>query len=112
MAKNTYKKWMVALVNLDPTVGVEIRKTRPCLIISPDAANKNLHTVVIAPLTSTIRNIPTRLLVNFDNQPGEICFDQIKAIDITRIIKALGNIDPAYRKSITQILLTMFGDNE
>jgi len=112
MAKNTYKKWMVVLVNLDPTVGVEIRKTRPCLIISPDEVNKHLLTVVVAPLTSTIRNIPTRILVNFDNQPGEICFDQIKAIDITRIIKVLGNIESAYRKQITQLLLTMFGNGD
>lgn len=101
---------MVVHVNLDPTVGVEIRKTRPCLIISPDAANQNLLTVLVAPLTSTIRNFPTRLIVNFNEQPGEICFDQIKAIDITRIVKILGNLEMAYRKQSTQLLITMFGD--
>lgn len=111
MAKNPYKKRMVVLVNLDPTVGVEIMKTRPCLIISPDVANQHLLTLLVAPLTSTIRNIPSRLLVNFNDQPGEICFDQMKALDFIRIVKVLGTIETAYRKQCTQLLLTMFGDS-
>jgi mRNA interferase MazF len=111
MEKNRYKKWMVVLVNLDPTKGAEIKKTRPCLIISPDVANQHLLTVLVAPLTSTIRNIPTRLKINFNSMEGEVCFDQIKAVDTSRIIKILGSLDIASRKQSTQLLLTMFGDD-
>ncbi len=82
MATNNYKKWHVVLVDLNPVKGTEISKIRPCLIISPDAANKHLKTVIVAPLTSAIRNIPTRLHSNFNGKQGEICFDQMRAIDV------------------------------
>lgn len=107
---NRYKKWMVVLVNLSPTIGVEITKTRPCLIISPNVVNKHLQTVIIAPLTSTQRNIPTRLPSNFNGHAGEICFDQMKAIDIVRIIKVLGNIDMKERSAINYLLQQFFSE--
>jgi mRNA interferase MazF len=110
MAKNLYRKWMIVLVNLDPTIGVEIKKIRPCLIVSPDAVNQNLLTVLVAPLTTTIRNIPSRLKIDFNQVRSEVCFDQMKAIDISRIIKILGTIDNSYRKQITLLLHTMFSD--
>jgi mRNA interferase MazF len=108
MALSSYKKWMIVLVNLDPTVGVEIKKTRPCLIVSPDAANKHLQTVIVAPLTSTRRGIPTRLLSNFDKQAGEICFDQLKAVDKIRIAKTLGWLDENERANVNRLLANMF----
>ncbi|HSK14004.1 MAG TPA: type II toxin-antitoxin system PemK/MazF family toxin [Phnomibacter sp.] len=110
MAKDHFKKWMVVLVNLDPTIGAEIKKTRPCLIISPDEANRNLLTVIVAPMTSTVRHIPTRLPVQFDGVAGEICFDQMKAIDARRIVKILGEIDQASRPLVTRSLMTLFDD--
>jgi len=100
MALSNYKKWDVVLVDLNPVKGSEISKIRPCLIISPNVANKHLNTVLVAPLTSTIRQIPTRLYTNFNNKPGEICFDQIKAIDKSRIKKLLGKLDEAEKTSV------------
>ncbi|CAN5664588.1 type II toxin-antitoxin system PemK/MazF family toxin [soil metagenome] len=101
---------MVVLVNLDPTIGVEIKKTRPCLIISPDAANKHLQTVIIAPLATSQRNIPTRLLSNFNGQPGELCFDQMKAIDKVRILKIIGWLEEHEKINVTRLLVTMFNE--
>lgn len=105
-----YSKWDVILVDLNPVKGKEISKIRPCLIISPNAANKNLHTIIVAPLTSTIRNIPTRLISNFNGQDGEICFDQMRAIDKSRIVKTLGSIDVKFRKSANALLSNMFSE--
>ncbi len=75
MASTNNKKCQVVLADLNPVKGKEINMIRPCLIISPDAANKHLQTVIVAPLTSAIRNIPTRLHSNFNGKQGEICFD-------------------------------------
>jgi len=110
MTTNNYKKWEVVLVDFNPVIGKEISKVRPCLIISPTVANKHLYTVIIAPLTSTIRNIPTRILSNFNGKPGEICFDQIKAIDKSRIIKILGVLDQSERKQVNLLLVNMFSE--
>lgn len=110
MAIVNCNKWQVVLVDLNPIVGKEMSKVRPCLIISPNAANKNLSTVIIAPLTSTIRNIPTRIQSNFDRRPGEICFDQMKAIDKKRIVKLLGTLDHSERLKVNQLLANMFGE--
>jgi mRNA interferase MazF len=110
MALSNYKKWQILLVNLNPVKGKEISKVRPCLIVSPNAANKHLQTVIVAPLTSTIRKIPTRLQTNFGNMGGEICFDQIRAVDKNRIIKVLGNLDVNERKAVNQLLQNMFSE--
>jgi mRNA interferase MazF len=110
MALSSYKKWNVVLVNLNPVKGSEISKIRPCLIISPNVANKHLTTVIVAPLTSTIRNIPTRLFSNFNKKPGEMCFDQMKAIDKGRIQKLLGSLDQSERKSVNALLANMFSE--
>jgi mRNA interferase MazF len=112
MAKNTYKKWMIVLVNLDLTNGVQIKKIRPCLVISPNVVNQHLLTVLVAPLTSTIRNIPTRINVIFNERTSEICFDQIKAIDITSVVKELGSLDNTYRNKCTLLLQTLFSDED
>jgi len=110
MALNDLVKWQVVLVDLNPVKGKEMSKVRPCLIISPNAANKHLHTVIVTPLTSTIRNIPTRLYLVFDGRPGEICFDQMKAIDKTRIIKILGILEQPERNRVNLLLKNMFSE--
>jgi mRNA interferase MazF len=79
----------IVLVNLDPTIGSEIKKTRPCVIISPNEMNKYLRTIVIAPMTTKSRRYPTRIEVKHDNKIGWIVIDQIRTIDKRRIIKIL-----------------------
>jgi mRNA interferase MazF len=104
------KRFDVCLINLDPTIGSEIRKTRPCLIVSPDEMNQStLKTVIIAPLTSTIRhNYPTRILVTFRTKQGQIALDQIRAVDRARIIKNIGKITAAECQDVLCILQEMF----
>ncbi|MDQ6763779.1 MAG: type II toxin-antitoxin system PemK/MazF family toxin [Bacteroidota bacterium] len=86
------KQYQIVLVNLDPTVGSEMKKTRPCVIISPDEMNKHLKTIVIAPMTSNLKNYPTRVEVKHQNLKGRIAIDQIRTIDRARIIKTLGSL--------------------
>jgi mRNA interferase MazF len=87
------QRFDVYLVNLDPTVGSEIQKTRPCLVISPDEINRNIRTVIIAPMTSSLKNYPTRVSCTFRKKQGQIVLDQIRTIDKKRLIKKLGTID-------------------
>jgi mRNA interferase MazF len=105
-----FKKWDIVLVNLDPTIVSEIKKTRPCLIISPNAVNKHLKTLVVAPLTSSLRSIPTRLKINFKNIDGEICFDQMRAIDKSRVINIQGKLDLRYRETVNELLMNFFDE--
>ncbi len=93
-------QYQIVLVNLDPTIGSEMKKTRPCLIISPNELNKYLKTIVIAPLTSNLKSYPTRVLVHHNNQKGTVVLDQIRTIDRKRIVKVLGKISD---KEITQV---------
>lgn len=86
------KQYQIVLLNLDPTVGSEIKKTRPCVIISPDEMNKYLNTVIIAPMTSQSKNYPTRVEVKHGSKTGWVVLDQIRTIDKQRIIKTLGNL--------------------
>ena len=81
------------MLNLDPTVGSEMKKVRPCVVLSPNEMNKYLNNIIIAPMTSTIKGYPTRVEVNFGGKNGEIVLDQIKTVDKIRIIKLLGHID-------------------
>lgn len=86
------KQYQIVLVNLDPTVGSEIKKTRPCVIISPNEMNKYLNTVIIAPMTTQSKTYPTRIEVKYDNKKGWIVLDQIRTIDKQRIYKALDGL--------------------
>lgn len=86
------KQYQIVLVNLEPTLGGEIQKTRPCVIVSPNEINDNLLTVVIAPMTSTSRKYPTRVKVKHNNQVGWVVMDQIRTIDKIRIIKQFGSL--------------------
>jgi mRNA interferase MazF len=85
-------QYQIVLVNLDPTVGSEIKKTRPCVIISPDEMNKYLQTVIIAPMTSQSRHYPTRIEVKHDDKKGWIVLDQLRTVDKQRILKILDKL--------------------
>lgn len=98
----------VYLTNLDPTVGSEIQKTRPCLIISPDEMNHNIRTVIIAPLTSVTKNYPTRIGCHFKGKSGHIVLDQMRTIDKTRLIKKLGTIDSETQMKVISVLQRLF----
>ena len=101
MGINQYE---IVLVNLDPTVGSEIKKTRPCVVISPNEMNKHLNTVVIAPMTSQSKKYPTRIPVSHDNKKGWVVLDQVRTIDKQRIIKTL---DILSEKEIEVVKLTL-----
>ena len=102
------KRFDVYLVNLDPTIGSEIKKTRPCLIISPDEMNRNIRTVIIAPMTSTNKDYPTRVACTFRKKQGQIVLDQIRTLDKIRLIKKLGSIDSKAEANVICILQRMF----
>lgn len=98
----------VYLVALDPTLGSEIKKTRPCIIVSPDEMNRHLKTVIIAPLTSTIKNYPTRVNLTFQGKQGQVVLDQIRTVDNRRLVKKLGIISGKTKLSISNLLIEMF----
>ena len=87
------KQYDVVLINLEPTMGHEIKKSRPCLVISPDELNRNVHTLVIAPMTTRSHPYPTRIPVHFRGKKGWIMLDQIRCIDHLRVLKHLGAIE-------------------
>ena len=102
------KRFDVYLVNLDPTVGSEIQKTRPCLVISPDEINRNIRAVMIAPMTSSLKDYPTRVSCTFRKKQGQIVLDQIRTIDKKRLIKKLGSIDSKAQLDTISILQRLF----
>jgi mRNA interferase MazF len=102
------KRFSVVLVALDPTVGKEIRKTRPCLVISPDEMNDWISTLIVAPMTSKDRDYPSRVNCAFEGVSGQVVLDQIRSIDKRRIIKTLGSIDKRTQKRVLDILADMF----
>jgi mRNA interferase MazF len=98
----------VWLVSLDPTEGSEIKKTRPCLVISPDEMNQHLRTVIIAPMTTTERPYPTRVPVAFHGKRGRVALDQIRTVDRQRLMRKLGVISARTARSVSTILVEMF----
>jgi len=94
------EQYQIVLVNLDPTVGSEMKKTRPCVVISPNEMNKYLQTIVVAPMTSSSKTYPTRVEINYDKKKGWIVLDQIRTVDRQRIIKVLGSL---IDKEITKV---------
>ena len=98
------KQYNIVLVNLDPTIGSEIKKTRPCVIISPDEMNKYLQTIVIAPMTSSSKSYPTRVQVKHNKTKGWVVLDQIRTIDKQRIIKVLGTLTEKEIYSLKSII--------
>ena len=104
------KQYQIILVSLDPTIGSEIKKTRPFVVISPDEMNKYLRTVVIAPMITSSKDYPTRVEIKHDNKIGWIVLDQIRTIDKQRIIKELGKLSRPEIKEIKEILKETFVD--
>jgi mRNA interferase MazF len=102
------KRFEVYLVSLDPTIGSEIRKTRPCLIVSPDELNNHLNTVIAAPMTTTLRSYPSRVDVVFQGQPGQVALDQIRALDKQRLTRRLGAITRKEGETTVSTLLELF----
>jgi mRNA interferase MazF len=103
-------QYEIVLVNLDPTIGSEIQKTRPCIVISPDEINHNLRTIVIAPMTTKSKNYPTRVKVKHNNQNGWIVLDQIRTIDKVRILRTLGKISSSEAAICKRVIKETFVD--
>ena len=101
-------RFEVFLVNLDPTVGHEIKKTRPCLIISPNEMNHYISTVIVAPMTSKGKNYPTRISCSFQGKNGQIVLDQIRTVDRKRLVKKLGVISKSTQTKTLKLLHEMF----
>jgi mRNA interferase MazF len=104
MVVNQYE---VHLIDLDPTKGHELQKTRPCLIISPDEMNRNIGTVIIAPMTTKSHNYPTRVELEFQGKNGWIVLDQIRTVDKTRLIKKVGKIEERTIQEVKNVLREM-----
>ena len=102
------QRFDVFLINLDPTVGSEIKKTRPCLIISPDEMNRYIRTVIVAPMTTAGKDYPSRVPCKFQAKKGQIVLDQIRTIDKSRLIKKLGTIDSHTQVEVISILQRLF----
>ena len=102
------KRFEVYLINLDPTIGSEIKKTRPCLIVSPDEMNRFIRTVIVAPMTTKGTAYPTRVACKFRRKQGQIVLDQIRTIDKTRLVKKLGTLDKQTQEKVLSILSEMF----
>ncbi len=102
------RRYEIHLVNLDPTKGSEIRKTRPCVVLSPDEMNRHLNTVIIAPLTSTRRNYPSRIDLTFQGKKGQIVLDQVRTVDQSRLVKRLGSLTERRARRVASTMTEMF----
>lgn len=102
------ERFGVYLVTLDPTVGSEISKTRPCVVISPDEMNRHIRTVIVAPMTTARKRYPSRVACKFAGKSGEIVLDQIRTVDKSRLVKSLGKIDSPTAAEVVRVLLEMF----
>jgi len=98
----------VWLVSLDPALGSETQKTRPALVVSPDEANQYLQTVVVAPMTTTVRPYPTRVAVTFQKKRGQVALDQIRAVDRQRLVRRLGTAPDQTVENVAAVLVEMF----
>lgn len=101
-------RFEVYLVSLDPTMGREIRKTRPCLVISPDEMNHYVATVIIAPMTTKGRDYPSRVNCSFNGKDGQVVLDQIRTVDKSRLVNKLGEIDPKTKADVLSVIAEMF----
>lgn len=104
------KQYQIVLVNLDPTLGSEIQKTRPCVVISPNEMNNHLRTIVIAPITSKSKKYPTRVKINHNNQEGWIVIDQLRTIDKIRIVKTFDSLLESEIKECKRVIQETFVD--
>jgi len=110
VARPMFARGDVHLVGLDPTRGSEIQKTRPCLIVSPDDLNPHLRTVIVAPMTTGGQAYPWRVPCRFQNRSGFVALDQLRTVDVARLVKRLGKLSPATVADVQRILQEMFAD--
>jgi mRNA interferase MazF len=103
-------QYYIVLVNLDPTIGSEIKKTRPCVIISPNEMNRHLQTIVLAPMTTNTKNYPTRVAVELNSMKGMIVLDQIRTVDKSRILKIIGQLNPTQIATCKYIIRETYVD--
>jgi mRNA interferase MazF len=104
------QRFDVYLVNLDPTVGSEIKKTCPCLVISPDEMNRWIRTVIVAPMTTKGRPYPTRVLCEFQGKEGQVVLDQIRTVDKSRLVRKLGQISESTQNEVLATLAEIFAE--
>ena len=104
----TAKRFDVFLISLDSTVGSEIKKTRPCVIVSPDEMNRHIRTVVVAPMTTKGNDYPSRIPLTFQGKKGQVVLDQIRTVDKARVIKKLGTLTETTAKTVSHRLIEMF----
>jgi len=102
------RRFEVWLINLDPAIGKEIKKTRPCLVISPNETNRHLDTIIGAPMTTIIRNYPTRVNCVFQKKNGQVALDQLRSLDKARLVKKLGTLNEQVCKAVCETLLEYF----
>ena len=102
------RQFDIYLITLNPTLGSEINKTRPCVVVSPDEMNRHIRTVIIVPMTSVSRSYPTRVSVRFQGKTGQIVLDQIRTIDKSRIVRRLGKISRSKAQAVSAVLTEMF----
>jgi len=104
------KRFEVYLVNLDLAVGSEIRKTRPCVVVSPDEMNQHIRTVIVAPMTTKGRGYPTRVTCRFGEKEGQVVLDQPRTVDKERLVKRLGEVDLETGRAVLSVLAEMFAE--
>lgn len=102
------ERFDVFMVNLDPTVGSEIKRTPPCLVISPDEMNRWIWTVIVAPMTTKGRPYSTRVRCEFQGRVGQVVLDQIRTVDKGRLVRKLGRVDASIRREVLETLAEMF----
>jgi mRNA interferase MazF len=105
-----YSRFEIYYVNLDPTIGSEIKKTRPCVVISPNEMNHNIATIIVAPLTSKLRNYPTRIPCKVEGKQGQIVLDQIRTVNKTRLIKKIDILNKTIQLKVLKLLKEMFAE--
>ena len=104
------KRFDVYLITLDPTVGSEIKKTCPCLVISPDEMNRWIKTVIVVPMTTRGQPYPTRVLCEFQGKKGQVVLDQIRTVDRARLVQKLGRISKSTQREVLVTLVEMFAE--
>ena len=102
------KRFDIFLVNLDPTLGSEIQKTRPCLVVSPDEMNQHIGTVIVAPMSTRGRDYPTRVRCRFQKKSGQVVLDQIRTVDKRRLVRRLGRVESRTATKVLDVLVEMF----
>jgi mRNA interferase MazF len=103
-------RFEVYLVNLDPTIGHEIRKTRPCVVVTPDDLNRHVRTVMVAPMTTKGQLYPTRVPCMFQGKRGQVVLDQIRTVDRIRLVKRMGRLTGGQAKAVLEVLAAMFAE--